>query len=433
MNWEERKRERKPPAPSSDYKPSGHEAAPYYTEDLTFLDSHDTNSFPSDFNSRRPEDPQHTESHIQDTHFLQELKEKCAFLESQLHNSKLKLSHIEKDNEKLHEELSQALSNRKNFLLEQELAIYKGQLDIKTKQVETLEKALRAERSKYSQELQDFKSQMRSLKENYSIEKRTVTVNEDNEYELKETKEENRNLKAKIKALEQEKNKIIEKYENDLQEQYNYFKELLEEKNSTIENHEKSENFEKSSEVKSEEFQEHPEKSEEFQENFGKSEEFQETYEKSVEKKSEEKKSVEDLTDQEQDLQIYDTVPETYFNQPSDPAQHFWTDAPTQISDFFSSEKPEKLGQFFESDENPPLFNENQNLFEVFEQKKPYSSKSSSKSPEIVENPLDFFEQSKPGPINSNLFSNEENPTDFFSNLHPVSNYQTIPSNLFDT
>ena len=181
MNWEERKRERKPPAPSSDYKPSGHEAAPYYTEDLTFLDSHDTNSFPSDFNSRRPEDPQHTESHVQDLRFLQDLKEKCAFLESQLHNSKLKLSHIEKDNEKLREELSQALSNRKFFLLEQELASCKGQLDIKTKQVETLEKALRAERSKYSQELHEFKGQMRTLKENFSVEKRTVTINEDNE------------------------------------------------------------------------------------------------------------------------------------------------------------------------------------------------------------------------------------------------------------
>ena len=95
---------------------------------------------------------------------MQELKEKNVFLESQLHSTKLKLLHLERENEKLQQEVNESSYSRKSSILELEIQSLQSGLDIKGKQCESLEKALKTERSKFLSELNELKSKLKTLK-----------------------------------------------------------------------------------------------------------------------------------------------------------------------------------------------------------------------------------------------------------------------------
>jgi hypothetical protein len=228
MNWEERKN-RKLPAPSNESKLHSHEAAPYYTEDPSLQDVQDFHTSSSDFSQRRQQDFHSMNDQRSDSRHLQELKEKSVFLESQLHGSRLKLMHIEKENERLQQDLNESSHSKKTSVLELEIESLRSSLDIKTKQCESLEKALKGERNKHLNEMADLKNKLRVINENFLVGNRPVVVNEDM-IEINELREENRRLKAKVSCLVQEHEKTVDELKNEMNEQFLYFKQLLEEK-----------------------------------------------------------------------------------------------------------------------------------------------------------------------------------------------------------
>ena len=228
MNWEERKRDRKLPAPANESKLQSHEAAPYYTEDPFMQEVLESHIQPNDFSYRRPQESQYSSHSRGDSKQLQELKEKNVFLESQLHSTKLKLLHLERENEKLQQEVNESSYSRKSSILELEIQSLQSGLDIKGKQCESLEKALKTERSKFLCELNELKAKLKTLNERFSD--KSKIVSSQSEFEALELREENKKLKSKVNLLQQELKESSEKYELELIDQENFYKKLLEEK-----------------------------------------------------------------------------------------------------------------------------------------------------------------------------------------------------------
>lgn len=234
MNWEERKRDRKLPAPANESKLQSHEAAPYYTEDPFMQEVLESHIQPNDFSYRRPQESQYSSHSRGDSKHMQELKEKNVFLESQLHSTKLKLLHLERENEKLQQEVNESSYSRKSSILELEIQSLQSGLDIKGKQCESLEKALKTERSKFLSELNELKSKLKTLNERFSD--KSKIVSSQSEFEVLELREENKKLKSKVNHLQQELKENTEKYELELIDQETYYKKLLEEKEELQEN-----------------------------------------------------------------------------------------------------------------------------------------------------------------------------------------------------
>jgi hypothetical protein len=230
---EERKRDKRLPAPISELEisrtPQGHEAAPFYTEDLVSYDNQELHG-PSHPIEPRNSSQHHSvtdplwESAVSVHKELADLKEKSSVLDSELKNTKIKLNLLEKDYEKLQEDLNCAQSERKNFVFELEIQRLVQENDIKTKQCELIERSLKLERIKYNQDLEDIRNQLKQFKTLYKPDSPT---NPDNSYEIQRLVSENQSLKNKILALEQENQDLVDNHSEQMKEQFIYFQEQL--------------------------------------------------------------------------------------------------------------------------------------------------------------------------------------------------------------
>ena len=440
MHREERKRDKRLPPPGGEIQNirnnPHHEAAPFYTEDLVSYDNQENygqhlilDPRSSSNLIRINEDLGPWDSYKPDHKEIQNLKEKCAILDAELQHSKAKLSFFERENEKLQEALNESISDRRTSVLELETKRLIEENEIKSKQNESLERTLKIERVKFCKDLDEIKNQIKSLKENYQDSK--PVFYEKNE-EVDELREENKNLKFQIESLQDDIRQMSEKHQEELEEQYTYFQQLLEDKNNEEqavlqiekENSEekKSETSEKSeknqifayNEVKTEV------KIEEKQESFSSNEYFKQiddTYKPKIEETG-----LETLVP---DKKTMSTISQSVFQEP-DPV-------PIRI-------KNQDLTSLFDSaptDENasmgfPSIFNNPTNQISgLFDSK----VETIDLDEEISEEkPTNWF-TAEPKAFDYTAQNDDiENATNFFSSLgdQQSNKFQSIPRSLFD-
>ena len=239
MNWEERKREKRLPAPTNESQGEKnhplHEAAPFYTEDLTSYDYQEAHlasltTDPRSISSHDNRSGQNQQVKKPPTSKeMQDLKEKCAYLDAELQNNRIKLSLLAKENEKLQEDLNNAQSERKNNIIVLELERLLEENELKNKQSEYLEKTLKLERVKFNQDLHDLRIQLKQLKEIHQKDLITSNNTKEKNEEIQDLLEENKILRQKIINLEREKDENIKTHIEELEEQRIFYEKELEE------------------------------------------------------------------------------------------------------------------------------------------------------------------------------------------------------------
>ena len=233
MHAEERKREKRLPPPAGELiGDRGHahrDAAPFYIEDQAFYDfqeAHlaslalDTRNHP---NERTGQSAPVRKINPNEHKEVAEHKEKCLFLEAELQNTKIKMGILETENEKLQEGLNTAQSDRKNYVLQLEIERLQEENETLAKQSEYLEKTLKLERVKFSQDLRDLRNQLKEFRDlNF------LASSREHSSEINETLEENHKLKLQVINLEREKSEILRKHREELKEKEIYHAKLLE-------------------------------------------------------------------------------------------------------------------------------------------------------------------------------------------------------------
>ena len=233
MHSEERKREKRLPPPVGEFQGErGHahrDAAPFYIEDQAFYDfqeahlaslaldarSHLNDRAGQTLPARKANPPEHKE--------IAELKEKYLFIEAELQNAKTKMGILEKDNEKLQEDLNVAQSERRNCVFQLELERLQEENKVLVKQSEYLEKTMKLERVKFNKDLNDLRNQLKQLRD-----LNVPAISRDQGSEIHENLEENNKLKLQIIRLEGEKSEILRKHREEMRDKEIYYTKLLE-------------------------------------------------------------------------------------------------------------------------------------------------------------------------------------------------------------
>lgn len=231
MNWEERKREKKLPPPEflNDRNHPHHEAAPFYTEDLTAYEYQEAHlaSLTDPRNNLREQQRAGPARVLRKSEEIEkefkELKEKFVTLEAELGNARAKMSLLEKDNEKLQEILSCTNGERRSAVFELEIERLAEESERKARRIENLEKNLKSEKGRFGQEVSELRNQVKQLRD-----LGVMQVHSEKKNEFQELFEENQRLKYQICMLEKERSGILKQHQEDLYEQENYYKELLE-------------------------------------------------------------------------------------------------------------------------------------------------------------------------------------------------------------
>lgn len=426
------------------------DAAPYYTEDLVSHDFQEVHSASLPRENRQVQYPirkseeraQNEMMYRQETREISELKEKCAYLDTQLHNCRIKLNLLEKEYEKSQEEANFALSERRNPIYEMEIQRLQNELIMKNKQNESLEKLLKSEKQRYNQDISEMRILMKQCKE-LSLQPSQPTLpspekNQVNIEELLELREENHQLKMHISLLENEKEELTQKYAEELEAQYNYFHQQFEDRQNSdspnvITPKSTSKHFDKSSSVHSEKYSDNipqtlfdaPTESITTPLNdLVKAEDVFNPIEKNVDVSIKDEK-VEDLSENSD-----------FKEEKSDKDQES-LEKPGGIQDFFTTEvKNSDFNMWFDSGQGIETTDDFFQKHENDDNKIAGLFASNYEEPERTKSPNDWMQ---PEEVRLNSYTNvEEEPLnsaeDFFGNLKDQAGdkFQGIPSSLFD-